>query len=330
MKKTNVVIGIILSATMLFCMGCGSKTTGAGEKQEKYPDKAITLIIPYSAGGSTDVGARLLIAEAEKILGQPIVATNQAGAGGWIGWSEMLKSEADGYALAHTNSPNLITGYLDSQQNRTQTIDDFAPIILYAVDSNTVAIRADETRFTTFEELVAYAKENEVSATSSGPAGDDDIAMKKLNKALGTKFIAVATKSSSEALTAVIGGHVDVYIGNIGDTKMPEENGDVKALAILAEKRSEILPDLPTVKELTEISVVGSSSRGIAANAKVNPETLKVLEEAFAQAAQTESFKSKMLEQGIEAISVIGDEYKALLKKEETELKELSTEFGWE
>ena len=125
----------------------GAENTGGGTD---YPTQAITLIIPYSAGGSTDIGARLLAAEAEKILGQPIVSTNQEGAGGWIGWSSALSAEADGYTLVHTNSPNLITGYLDPQQNRTQTVEDFAPIILYAMDSNAVAIRADETRFTTF------------------------------------------------------------------------------------------------------------------------------------------------------------------------------------
>ena len=310
-----------------------STTAAAGEESggggTDYPTQAITLIIPYSAGGSTDIGARLLAAEAEKILGQPIVSTNQEGAGGWIGWSSALSAEADGYTMVHTNSPNLITGYLDPQQNRSQTIEDFAPIILYAMDSNAVAIRADVTRFTTFEELVAYAKENEVFATSSGPAGDDDIAIKKLNQALGTKLTAVPTQSSSEALTSVLGGHIDVYVGNIGDTKVPTENGDLKPLAILAEERSAIMPDLPTVEELTGSLVTASSSRGIAVKAGTDPAIVEKLEEAFAEAAQTDSFKQSMLDQGIEAIAIVGDDYMELLKQEEAELKELAPLLGW-
>ena len=138
-------------------------------------------------------------------------------------------------------------------------------------------------------------------ATSSGPAGDDDIAIKKLNKALGTKFTAVASKSSSEALTAVLGGHVDVYVSNVGDTKVPTVNGDIKALAVLAEERTAVMPDLPTVKELTGETVVASSSRGIGMKAGADPEIVKKLVDAFVQAAQTETFKEAMLGQGIEA-----------------------------
>lgn len=327
--KAKRIIGLLLVLVTVFTMvACGQSSKGTASSED-YPNKAITLVIPYSAGGSTDIAARLLIAEAEKLLGQPIVATNKAGAGGWIGWAETLNGEADGYTLTHLNSPNLITGYLDPQQNRSQTIADFEPIVLYAMDSNAVAIRPDETRFTTFEELVAYAKENEVFATSSGPAGDDDIAIKKLNKALGTKLTAVASKSSSEALTAVMGGHVDVYIGNIGDTMVPSENGDLKPLAILAEERNSIMPDLPTVKELTGETVVASSSRGIAVKGGTDPEVVKKLVDAFTQAAQSESFKEKMLEQGIEAIAIGGEDYRALLESEEASLKELGPELGW-
>lgn len=325
--KTKQIISLVLALVMMLALvACGQ---AGAEDPAKYPSKAITIIIPYSAGGSTDIGARLLVAEAEKILGQPIVATNQAGAGGWIGWAETLKGATDGYTLTHLNSPNLITGYLDPQQNREETVADFQPIVLYAMDSNAIAIRADETRFTTFEELIAYAKENEVFATSSGPAGDDDIAIKKLNKALGTKFTAVASKSSSEALTAVLGGHVDVYVGNVGDTKVPAENGDIIPLAVLAEERTAVMPDLPTVKELTGEAVVASSSRGIGMKAGADPEIVSKLVDAFVQAAQSESFKEAMLDQGIEAIAIGGDDYMALLEAEEAALKELGPEFGW-
>ncbi len=325
--KTKQILSLVLALIMMLSLAACAQA--GAEDPAKYPSKAITIIIPYSAGGSTDIGARLLCAEAEKILGQPIVATNQAGAGGWIGWAETLKGEADGYTLTHLNSPNLITGYLDPQQNREETIANFQPIVLYAMDSNAIAIRADETRFTTFEELIAYAQENEVFATSSGPAGDDDIAIKKINKALGTKLTAVASKSSSEALTAVLGGHVDVYIGNVGDTKVPAENGDIIPLAVLAEERTAVMPDLPTVKELTGETVVASSSRGIGMKAGADPEIVAKLVDAFVQAAQTDSFKEAMLGQGIEAIAIGGDDYKALMEAEEAALKELSSEFGW-
>ena len=135
--------------------------------------------------------------------------------------------------------------------------------------------------------------------------------------------------TAAQAVKRLEARDIDVYVGNIGDTKVPTENGDLKPLAILAEERSAIMPDLPTVEELTGSLVTASSSRGIAVKAGTDPAIVEKLEEAFAEAAQTDSFKQSMLDQGIEAIAIVGDDYMELLKQEEAELKELAPLLGW-
>jgi len=114
MKKlksvTSMVLGICL-AVALVCAGASPADAGApapAGKKGGFPTKPITMIVPFAAGGSTDVGARLLAAEAEKFLGQPIAIINKPGAGGWLGWRDLLQAEKDGYTIAHLNDLAII------------------------------------------------------------------------------------------------------------------------------------------------------------------------------------------------------------------------------
>jgi tripartite-type tricarboxylate transporter receptor subunit TctC len=324
---------VMFSTGMLYAGGGGEaqKSTPASTSAQKvdFPTKPITLIVPYAAGGGSDVGARLISAEAEKILGKPIAIVNKPGANGWLGWTETLQAAPDGYTITHINTPSLITGYLDPQQNRTSTVDNFAPILLFVVDDGIIAVNPKEKRFTTLNELIAYAKNTELTATSTGVASDDDIVIKKLNQALGTKFIPVNLNGAGETIPAVMGGHVDVLVANVGEVKAPAENGEIKPLAVFSEERTPVMPDVPTVKEITGVSIVGASARGLAAPAGVDPQVMQILIDAYSKAAKNPDFLAKMAEQGLNVVSIAGNDYMANLKTEEGEVKELAPLFGW-
>lgn len=242
-----------------------------------FPNAPITMIVPFAAGGSTDIGARILSAEAEKFLGKPIAILNTPGGGGWIGWGNLLKAPKDGYTIGHINDVAVIAGYLDPKQKRNNSIKDFAPIVCHVMDYNTIAINPTETRFKTLTELVEYAKTKEVTISSTAPTGDEYQVMLIINAKLGTKFIPVHLNGAAGCLTAVMGKHVDVYFGNVGDTTVPVKNGQLKAIAVLAEKRSLFLPDVPTFKEATGNHIVGYSARGIAAPVGVDQAIMKIL-----------------------------------------------------
>jgi len=103
--------------------------------------KPITLIVPFAAGGGTDTGARFLSAEAEKVLGQSISVVNMPGAAAWIGYTELLAQDRDGYTVAQFNDLNVIGGYLDKNQKRDNTLEDFEPIICYVTDPTAISVK---------------------------------------------------------------------------------------------------------------------------------------------------------------------------------------------
>ena len=295
-----------------------------------FPVKPITVIVPYAAGGGTDTGVRLLCAEVEKILKTPIAVINQPGAGGWIGWQALLAAEKDGYTLASFNTPNLMAGYLDPQQARKNSLDDFAPIYQYVSDYGAIGMLPTETRFSNLEELIAYAKENEITCTTTGAISDDQFAILKMNEALGTKFVPVITKGAGDGLPAVLGGHIDLYLANVGEVKPPHDNGELVCIGVLAEERSVFFPDVPTIHEVTGKMVTSFSARGIGAAAGVDPAILKILQDAFSEGAQAESFKENMARQGLALVTYVGDDYMARLKQEEADPIAIAPLLGWE
>ena len=149
-KLGLILISMILVSSMAFANG--------SKEEEKYPSKPITLIVPFGAGGGTDTGARILMTYVEDELGVPVTIINKTGGTGWVGWSELLKSDPDGYTLAHINTPTLMTGYLNPQLKRSNTIHDFELIANHVLDYGAIAIRIDEKKFSNLDELISFAK----------------------------------------------------------------------------------------------------------------------------------------------------------------------------
>lgn len=320
-KRFILIICILLS----LLIGCSNET-----ESNAYPNKPITLINPYSAGGPSSIGARMVAAELEKVLGVPVNVVDTPGASGWIGWTDLLNADKDGYTIANFNTPPIISGYLDPNQNRDKTLEDFEPIFCYVLDYATISVNPNETRFTNLEELIEYAKVNEVTATTTGANTDEHISMAKMNDAFGTKFIPVHNSGESESLTSIMGGHVDVMFGNVGGTKVPAGNGQVKTLAVMAPERSKLMPEIPTVKEITGIEVVNSAGRGIGVAAGTPQEVYDVLYKAFEEVGKSEELKEKMNEQGLDFVSIMGEDYVKLLKDEEAAIKKVAPLLGWQ
>lgn len=339
MKKKANLFFVICLIVMFTLVGCSQDANvepekaaenNAGKEEAKtikYPTKPITIIVPFAAGGGGDLGARFISAEAEKILGQPISIVNKPGASGWLGWTDMLLAPRDGYTLGSYSDYNIVSGYLDPQQKRDNSLDDFAPIVCYAKDHTAYSIRPDETRFTTIEELVEYAKVNEVSITCSGTT--NLVGVTKMNETFDTKFLPVFTSGGSESLTAVMGGHVDVLSASVGECKIPNESNQIKTIVVMKEERSEYIPDAPTIKEAFDVDMVNYSARGIGAASGIDPAIMDILIDAFAKAAETDNFKAQMEQQGLNRVVITGDDYMKQLRDLEVELKTMAPALGW-
>ncbi|WP_053365773.1 tripartite tricarboxylate transporter substrate binding protein [Bacillus sp. FJAT-27245] len=332
MKFTKLFSFVLI--LMLLLAACSSNNTtakseGKEKKKEKtFPDKPITLIVSFAAGGGTDLGARILAPYLEDELGVPVVVENKPGGGGWIGYADLIKAKPDGYTIGYLNTPGLITGYLNPTTKRQQNLDDFEYIASHVLDAGVIAVKADDNRFNTIEDLIKYAKKNNVTATTNGVASGNHIASLQLNDQIGTKFKPVHFDGTAEAFTAVLGGHVDVLVAKAGEVLEPVKEGQMKVLAVMMEERIAQFPDVPTLKE-TVGDVVNYSSRGIGAPKGLDPEVLKVLQDAFEKAINNPEHIAKMEELGLNVDLHIGEDYKNILLEEEKVVSNLKSVLGW-
>lgn len=299
------------------------------ENVSDYPNKPITLVVSYSAGGGTDTGARILQPYLEDELGVSINIVNKPGGSGWVGWTELANSDTDGYTVGYLNSPNIITGYLDPKYNREQDLEGFQPIANHVLDPGVVAIRPDEDRFTDFESFVKYAQENEVTATTSGVGSNDHMAILKLNKFYDTNITPVHTKGAAEGSAQVMGGHVDVFVAKVGEAAVKHQNGELKAIAVMTKERSPFIDEVPTTKELGYPEVTSWSARGIAAPVGISEEKLNVLQAAFKKAIENKEQVDQMEEQGLQVKFMGSKEYYNMLKEDEESVKSISDLLGY-
>ena len=335
MKKVTRITSIIIILTLvLSIVGCSTSNNPApvDEKtSDSFPDKAITWVVPWKPGGANDIVARLIGPELEKDLGVPVTITNTDGAGGWIGYNMILSADPDGYTIGNVSLPGLVANYINPETQRENTFRDFAPLVNFARDYVVVCINPDETRFSTFEELVEYSKTNEVKIAGTSGAGDDGVFIAQLDSLEGSQFVHLATGGSSESLTNLYGKHADVAVANVSEVGNPLKGGQLKVIVIAAEERVPQLPEVPTVSEEIGIQIVADSSRGIVTRAGVPDEVLKVLRDSLIKVLKTEELSKKLAEQGIEVDITEWEGYIKIFEATEVQMKEYGPKyFGWD
>lgn len=240
-----------LFATTLFAASVMLGATPA--LAAEYPDRPVSLMVSYGAGGATDFQARIvsMMSGNEDYLGQPMVVINKPGAGGRVGWNWFTsEAEPDGYTLAAYNIPHFIAQSIEGGVK--YTADSFEPIANWGADPAVVVVGADSP-YNSIGELLEFAKENPGKVTVSG-AGlyvGHHIAALQIQKAIGSKLAYIPTRGGgAAAMKAVIAGDVVAGINNLSDAFRAREAGNVKILAVADLERSEgFLPEVPTLKE---------------------------------------------------------------------------------
>lgn len=217
-----------------------------------YPERPVSLMVSYGAGGATDFQARIvtMVAGNEDYLGQPIVIINKPGAGGRVGWNWFASdAENDGYTMGAYNIPHFIAQSIEGGVK--YSAESFEPIANWGADPAVVVVGADSP-YNTIEELVAFATENPGKVTLSG-AGlyvGHHIAALQIEKATGAKMAYIPTKGGgAAAMKAVIAGDVVAGVNNLSDAFRAREAGSVKILAVADLERSDFISDVPTLME---------------------------------------------------------------------------------
>ncbi len=331
------ILAVLLFLTTL--VGCSTQDTatssanpseGPGSSQKiDYPTKPIKLIVSYAAGGGTDTGARMLTSYLEKELGVPVVVENKPGGSGWIGWGELAKAKTDGYTIGYVNAPAIFAGYIKPDSNRKENLESFEFIINHVVDVGVIAVRSDDNRFSTINDLIEYAKTNELTTSASGVGTENHLAALQLNEKLGTKLTSVQFGGTAESLTGVMGGHVDVLMAKVGEVMQAEKEGKLKILAVAKGERAAQFPDVPTIKEAVGADVEFYSLRGIAGPKGMDPLIVEKLQTAFENAMKNPEHVQKMSDLGLAIDGTKGEEYLQVLKDEEAIMLDFKDELGW-
>lgn len=305
--------------------GCGGGSQGA----ESFPDRPVTVIVPYEAGGGTDTGARVLQPYVEEELGGSLEIVNITGGSSFTGWTELVNSEPDGYTVGFLVSPNLQTGYLNPEFNRDMSLEDYTPIANQVSDYRTVAVNGQDDRFETIDDLIKYARENEPTITAPGVGSSDHLGILQINGQHDTNFDVIQTDGSAASRSQVLGGNVDAVAASVGELQSLHQDGELRILAVMSEQRSEYLPEVPTFEEAGYPGVLSQSARGIAGPSGIDQQVLDKLAGAFRRGIQNQQHIDELAEQALQVNYLNPEDYRQMLQSDEEQARELGEQYIW-
>ena len=279
---------------------------GTFAQDNKWPTKPVKIVVPFAAGGTTDLMARAMAPELAKAFGESFIVDNKPGAGGNIGADLVAKAQPDGYTLLMgTVGTHGINRALYPKLN-FDPIKDFAPITLVAAVPNVLVMQVEKARewgINNVQDLIKYAKANpgKLNMASSGNGTSIHLAGELFQSMTGTKMVHSPYKGSGPALMDMVGGTMDVMFDNLPSALQQIKGGKLKALAVTSAKRSSALPDVPTIAEAggpALKSYEASSWFGLLAPAGTPPAVVDRLQQEAAKALATPAVADKLVAQG--------------------------------
>jgi tripartite-type tricarboxylate transporter receptor subunit TctC len=286
--------------------------TGIASGQSPYPNQPIKLVVPFAPGGSTDIAARLIAEYGSRELGQPIVVDNKGGAGGSLGMEFVAKSKPDGYTLGMaTVSTHGANPAVYGSRLKYDPIKDFAPITNVATTPSVFAVNPNKVSARTMKEFLAQAKAAP-SRFSFGTPGTGSLGHANIEHFMALaqiKLLHVPYKGGGQAMNDALAGQVDAITDNLPSALPHIKAGKLRALAVLSEKRSPALPDVPTYGELGFPQMGGGGWFGVVAPAGTPPEVVAKLNAAFLKAMKNPEFVKKIDELGATLIPTTPAEF---------------------
>ncbi len=311
-------IGRSLAAAMLLA----AVSTAAGEARAQtisapYPSKLIRIISPAAAGGLTDVLARSIAEELQRGLGQTVIVENRTGAGGNIGTDLVAKSEPDGYTLLLGTAGMLVINEFIYSKMPFDPATAFAPITLVA-DMPLILTVNPKTRFANVKDLLDRARQPDakLSFGLSQPGGANHLALLLFERVTGMRVAHVPYRGAAPAAQDLLAGQIDGAFINPPAVMANVETGALKVLAVVADKRMKILPDVPTLSEAGIDGVFTSTWYALAAPAKTPPAIIARLHEVTVAALRKPDMIERFARQGADLIGNTPAEFDAFIRQE--------------
>jgi tripartite-type tricarboxylate transporter receptor subunit TctC len=313
----NFTHWLSVAATAAFTFGA------AGAQAQGYPNKQITLVVPFAAAGTTDIVARAVGAELTKALGQQVIIDNRPGAGGNIGSAIVARAAPDGYTLLMgTVGTHAINQALYAKMPY-DTVKDFAPVTLAAAVPNVLVVNpafADKHNITDVKSFIKYLKANpgKTNMASSGNGTSIHLAGELFKTQTKTFMVHIPYRGSSPALTDLVGGQADVMFDNLPSSMGFIKAGKLRAIALTSAKPSSALPGVPTIAqsggELANFEA--SSWFGILAPAGTPKEIVDKLQQEVSKALSSPAVKEKLVAQGADPVGNTPEQFAAHIQAE--------------
>ncbi|MCG6930246.1 MAG: tripartite tricarboxylate transporter substrate binding protein [Desulfofustis sp.] len=313
MKKTLTALLIALMMTPVLAFGA-------------YPEKPITIIVPSNAGGSTDTTARLFIKSAKKFIPDAdFVVKNVGGSGGQKGFEEIARAKPDGYTIGMIFTTQIVAHIVSKRAD--YTLDSFHIIGNMMQDPLIIAVPAT-SEIKTLDDFIAAAKAKELTVAVNGIGSDDFVAAKKFENHTGVTFNLLPTKGSTEQKAMILGGHIDASFMNVTQLHGQHKDGTARIIAILDDKRSDIIPDVPTAKELN-VPVSMTATRGWVAPAGIDAEVAATLDKLVADVMSDKEFIEACEKDVMILHPMSGPDYKKYLVELQAETQKFYETTPW-
>src|ERR1700687_5301163 len=266
---------------------------------QTYPSRPIRFIVGFTPGGGVDINARLLAARMSELLGQQVIVENKPGAGTNIATEYVAKSAPDGYTLLFNSSALAIN--LALYRNPPYALRDFAPVSIFTESVNLLVVSA-ALPARSLQELIALARERPgtLKYSSAGSGCSPNLAGELFKLRTGTSIVHVPYKGSAPALTALIAGDVDLTFANVPAILQHVKSGRLRPLASTGTRRSELMPDVPTMQEAGLKGVEVTVWYGVLAPAATPRGIVNTLSEAIIKATRSPDIRQRLLDQGAE------------------------------
>ncbi len=288
----------------------------AGLAQAAFPERPITIVVPYAPGGAADAVARVIATRMGEKLGGSVIVDNKPGASGTIGESFVAKAPADGYTMLYDATPYSINPHLFPKMPYASTA--LQPLSLVLLAPNVLIVKADSP-FKNVNDLVAKAKAQpgKLNFASGGSGTVQRLAAELFRQQLGLDMVHVPYKSGGPAIADVMGGQVDFMFGTVAATYPLVSGGKLRALAVSAPERSRRLPDVPTVAEAAIPGYEAYEWNGVFLPAGTPAPIAAQLQQALAEVLKEDDVRQRLTDLGAQPIGSTPAEFAAFLKKED-------------
>jgi tripartite-type tricarboxylate transporter receptor subunit TctC len=287
----------MIASSFIIALVAALMVPATASAQDKFPSKPITAIVPFSAGGSTDLLARAVEKIWPKYSPQPLVIVNKPGGGGVVGTEFVVRSKPDGYTLfvGYGSGHDVVMPHL--QKMPYDPYKDLVAVSRLSIHSVVISTGA-KSEFNSIKDMVAWAKKENKPITSSvsTKAGAVDISITALGKEAGINIVTVPFAGGADAVTTLAGGHVMIGGGHPSEVMPHIKAGRFKPLAVALPERDPSLPNVPTLKEQGVNVYTWGSIKGVAAPAATPKEVVEYLEATFKKVCADEEFKKIMVD----------------------------------